>query len=99
MEFMGIAVGILALICALVLLFGRSGTRKILGWSLGLTVLGAVFAVAAVWAIEHNRQARGLSDAEVGLAPNNTAVPTCTPAQRYKAGPGLLNDEEVGLCK
>lgn len=54
---MGIAVGILALICALVLLFGRHGTRKILGWSLGLTVLGAVCAVAAVWTIEHNRQA------------------------------------------
>jgi hypothetical protein len=40
-NFMGAAVGILALICALVLLFGRSGTRKILGW-------GAVAVIAAV---------------------------------------------------
>jgi hypothetical protein len=31
MEFMGIAVGILALICALVLLFGRHGARRLLG--------------------------------------------------------------------
>ena len=33
MEFMGISVGVLALICALVLLLGVRGTRKILGWS------------------------------------------------------------------
>jgi hypothetical protein len=32
MEFMGIAVGILALICALVLLFGQRGARRVLGW-------------------------------------------------------------------
>jgi amino acid transporter len=40
MEFMGIAVGILALICTAVLLFGVRGTRKILGWLVLLAVLG-----------------------------------------------------------
>jgi hypothetical protein len=39
-NFMGTAVGILALICALVLLFGRSGTRKILGWGIVTVVVG-----------------------------------------------------------
>jgi hypothetical protein len=39
-NFMGAAVGILALICALVLLFGRSGTRKILGWGIATVVVG-----------------------------------------------------------
>jgi hypothetical protein len=122
-NFMGAAVGILAVICTLVLLFGRSGTRKILGWSLGLAILGTAGGVAAAWVIDHNKQAeqakqeqaeqakqarresarkycyggnapeavkqqcyitqttegfapqaRLLSDAEVGLAPNNTAV-------------------------
>jgi len=38
MEFMGVAVGILALICALVLLFGRSGTRKVLGWGIAVEI-------------------------------------------------------------
>jgi len=47
MEFMGIAVGILALICALVLLFGRHGTRMLLGWSFGLLIFGSV--TIAVW--------------------------------------------------
>jgi hypothetical protein len=42
MEFMGISVGILALICALVLLFGRHGTRKLLVSILGLLILGYV---------------------------------------------------------
>jgi hypothetical protein len=82
MEFMGIAVGILALICALVLLFGRHGTRKILGW--GLIALILVLGAIAVAGIEgekkeqaareeikavierNNRQTRGLSDAEIG---------------------------------
>jgi hypothetical protein len=49
MEFMGISVGILALICALVLLFGPQGTRKILGWSFGLLLVGAITVGAAVW--------------------------------------------------
>jgi hypothetical protein len=42
MEFMGIAVGILALICALVLPFGRRGTRMLLGWSFALLILGSL---------------------------------------------------------
>src|SRR5260370_39226736 len=50
MEFMGISVGILALICTAVLLFGVRGTRKILGWTLGLILVGAVGGGAVVWA-------------------------------------------------
>jgi hypothetical protein len=48
-EFMGVSVGVLALICALVLLFGVRGTRRILGWSFGLLLLGAAGVVALVW--------------------------------------------------
>jgi hypothetical protein len=48
LEFMGTSIGILALICTLVLLFGRSGTRKLIGWTIGLLILGWV--TIAVWA-------------------------------------------------
>ncbi len=57
MEFMGISVGILALICALVLLFGVRGTRKILSWSLGLVVLAAIGVGVLVWAWPMQRPA------------------------------------------
>src|SRR5216683_1422524 len=50
MEFMGISVGILALICTAVLLFGVRGTRKILGWTLSLILVCAVGVGAVVWA-------------------------------------------------
>lgn len=50
MEFMGISVGVLALICALVLLFGRQGTRKILGWGFGLLIFGGLGLGAIAWA-------------------------------------------------
>jgi hypothetical protein len=49
-EFMGISVGVLALICALILLFGVQTARKILGWSLGLVILGAAGVGAFMWA-------------------------------------------------
>jgi hypothetical protein len=101
MEFMGISVGILALICAFVLLFGRQGTRKLLGWSLGLIMLGAACVVAAVWAIEHNRQTRPLSDAEVGLAPNNTATaPPFDPSKPYEVvrPPANTSSEHDAAC-
>lgn len=47
MEFMGISVGVLALVCALILLFGAGGTRKILGWS--FVLLCAIGVGAVVW--------------------------------------------------
>jgi len=47
---MGISIGVLALICALILLFGVQGTRKILGWGLVLVILGAAGAGAFMWA-------------------------------------------------
>lgn len=50
MEFMGISVGVLALICALVLLFGAQGTRKILGWGVGLLIFGGLGLGAIVLA-------------------------------------------------
>jgi len=49
MEFMGISIGILALISALVLLFGVRGTRKILGWTFGALILGSIGVGAVVW--------------------------------------------------
>jgi hypothetical protein len=54
MEFMGVAVGILALICALVLLFGRSGTRKILGWGIATAVAVGAAIAFYFWADSHN---------------------------------------------
>jgi hypothetical protein len=50
LSFMGFSIGILALICALVLLFGSSGARKILGWTFGLLILGTVVTVGVMWA-------------------------------------------------
>ena len=47
---MGISIGVLALICALILLFGVQGTRKILGWGLGLLLLSAAGIGAFTWA-------------------------------------------------
>jgi hypothetical protein len=77
MEFMGVSVSILALVCVLVLLFGMRGARKILGWGLGpnntrrswarrscvgLAMLPPPFNLAAP---------KLLSDADVGLTSNN----------------------------
>jgi hypothetical protein len=49
MAFMGISVGVLALVCALVLLFGVRGARKILGRSFGLLIFCAVGVGAVIW--------------------------------------------------
>jgi hypothetical protein len=49
MEFMGISVGVLALVCALILLFGARGTRKILGWSFALLIFCAIGVGAVAW--------------------------------------------------
>jgi hypothetical protein len=53
-NFMGAAVGILALICALVLLFGRSGTRKILGWGIASIAAGWAAIALYAWAASHD---------------------------------------------
>lgn len=49
MEFMGISVGILALICALVLLFGARVARKILGFSFTVLILGSIGLAVVTW--------------------------------------------------
>jgi hypothetical protein len=49
MDFMGISVGVLALVCALVLLFGVRGARKMLGWSFGLLIFCAIGVGAVIW--------------------------------------------------
>src|SRR4051794_41007174 len=49
MEFMGISVGVLALVCALILLFGARGARKMLGWSFVLLIFCAIGVGAVVW--------------------------------------------------
>jgi hypothetical protein len=56
MEFMGISVGILALICALVLLFGRQSTRKILGWGFGVLIFGGLCLGVVAWALSSYQQ-------------------------------------------
>ena len=48
-EFMGVSIGVLALICALVLLFGMQEARRILACTFGLVLVGAVHAGAVVW--------------------------------------------------
>ncbi len=54
MEFMGISVGILALICTAMLLFGRRGTVKILASLVVLTVLGMGGTVGFfIWQEQH----------------------------------------------
>jgi hypothetical protein len=40
MEFMGISIGILALVATAMLLFGKKGTLKFLAWLVVLAVLG-----------------------------------------------------------
>lgn len=49
MEFMGISVGILALICAPVLLYGSRVVRKILGFSFTVLILGAIGLAVITW--------------------------------------------------
>jgi hypothetical protein len=53
MTFMGISVGILALVATGMLLFGRRGTLKILAWLVVLAVLGlgalVVIATQELW--------------------------------------------------
>jgi hypothetical protein len=73
MEFMGISVGILALICALALLFGVQGTRKILGWAFGLLIFGGLGLAAIVWAwstYQHSTgQANEIMATPLGILP------------------------------
>jgi hypothetical protein len=76
---MGISVGVLALICALVLLFGVQSTRKILGWSFGLIISNWDSRSVWVWPMLQTPQfnpsaPKLLSDEDVGLAPNYAAV-------------------------
>lgn len=52
LSFAGFSVGVLALICTLVLLFGRGGARKILGWTFGLVIIGTIVTVGIMWANE-----------------------------------------------
>jgi 4-amino-4-deoxy-L-arabinose transferase-like glycosyltransferase len=97
MEFMGIAVGILALLCALVLLFGRQGARKVLGWSFGLLILGWVTIAVWAWA----NAPKPITDADIARWRNATAgtvgpapqhwqdAPIIAPAPSPQPGPTL----------
>ena len=71
---MGISVGVLALICALVLLFGVHGTRRILGWGLGVLILCAVGVGAFMWAWPN-------------LQRSVDATPQFDPSKPYSGGP------------
>jgi hypothetical protein len=48
MEFMGVSVSILALICALVLLFGQRGARRLLGWGTVTIIVSVAIFYAGV---------------------------------------------------
>jgi hypothetical protein len=81
MEFGGIAVGILALICALVLLFGQRGARRVLGW-------GAVTIIAAVALFASGAVFYAWTDA--GVAFYFWTVETLKTAQGYAIGAAIL---------
>jgi hypothetical protein len=81
MEFGGIAVGILALICALVLLFGQRGTRRVLGW-------GAVAIIAAVALFASGAVFYAWTDA--GVTFYFWTVETLKTAQGYAIGAAIL---------
>ena len=49
-EFMATMIGLLALLCIFVIVFGLRGTRKLLAWTAGLAVLG--YAAMIVWVLE-----------------------------------------------
>ena len=50
MEFMGISVGVLALVCTAMLVFGARGARKLLGWTFGLLLFGSVGTIVVLCA-------------------------------------------------
>jgi hypothetical protein len=79
-EFMATMIGLLALLCIYVIVFGLRGTRKLLAWTAGLAVLG--YAAMIVWAWETqgpdhwwNAPRRLLSDAEVGIVSSAPQAP------------------------
>jgi hypothetical protein len=49
-EFMATMIGLLALLCIFVIVFGLRGTRKLLAWTAGLAALG--YAAMIVWTWE-----------------------------------------------
>jgi hypothetical protein len=49
LSFMGFSIGILALICVLILLFGLRGARKFVGWTFGLLTFGTIVAYGFIW--------------------------------------------------
>src|SRR5262249_60698251 len=58
MQFMGISIGILALVATAMLLFGRRGTLKILAWLVVLAVLGIGGTVGfIIWREQAQHQA------------------------------------------
>jgi len=92
MEFMGIAVGILALICALVLLFGRHGTRRLLGWGIGILIFGWIVVALVAWANAPPKQ--------TSWADFPVAQPAAQPAQPEwsKAPPACHYSSGWGPC-
>ncbi len=96
MEFMGISVGVLALICALVLLFGRRGTAKILGWFAVLVVLGiGGTAGLIVWNDNQTKRATAIQV----TTPDGRQCPTDKPywSDVSRRCVQELSDRDVGL--
>jgi hypothetical protein len=89
-EFMGISIGILALICALVLLFGAQGARKILGWSVALLIITAVVVGALVWAWS-KYQYGGVRTATANIATPLAILPALPPGFELDNKAGEIN--------
>ena len=80
MEFMAFSVGVLALVCALVLLFGAQGARRVLAWSGGIVATAAAATVGVVsW---------------INYQPNSTtrAPVIATPLEIFPEPPGGSSD-------
>src|SRR5262249_13809069 len=94
MEFMGISIGVLALICALVLLFGVGGARRILGWGLALLIFCAIGVSAVVWISSLNQMSTQTTASSIP----NTASPA-TPVKILPPLPaGFVLDDTPDLA-
>jgi hypothetical protein len=98
MEFMGVSIGVLALVCALVLLFGAHGARKILGWTLGLVIFGGVGVGAVIWGWPMLQQGPAPQKLTFDDIPNAT-VTTATPLTILPAlPPGFVLDKTADVA-
>lgn len=81
---MGISVGLLALICALVLLYGRQGARKMLARGFGLLIFGGLGLVAIAWAwSNYQRDGAPVNNAAIAAPLGILPAPPADGAKSY----------------